>query len=199
MLPLTRLSTSALSRSESEAVPDSSGVAWGGLMTAFLYVLHRLERGMLAALLMAMLAIYSLAIAVRELVPSWARYVAWNEEATRYMLVWLVFLALGLALAEGRQVAMTSYLVKLSPKLRKVLEKLIDMSGLVFSLYISWIGFDLTLTIAGTGQVSPTLGLSAAWLYLALPVGFLLLALRYALRLTGLIDRLPVVSASEGL
>lgn len=136
-----------------------------------------------------MLAIYALSILVREITPDLARNVAWAEEATRYLLVWLVFLALGLALAEGRQIAMNTFLLGFPDRVRLILQKIIDATGLLFCAYITWVGSGLAQMVANTGQLSPTLGISAGWLYLALPVGFLLLALRYGLSLFGVIDR----------
>ncbi|HEY0918962.1 TRAP transporter small permease [Devosia sp.] len=158
-------------------------------MTAFLRVLDVVERSVLAVLMLLMVGLYSLAILVRELLPAYARDVAWIDEATRYLLIWAVFLALGAALAQGRQIAMTSYMEKFPERLRGVMRKLIDLTGLAFSLYILWVGLEITWMVVGTGQRSPTLGLSTGYLYLALPAGFALLAFRYALSLFGLIDR----------
>ncbi len=163
-------------------------------MTAFLRVLHVVERNILAALMLLMVGLYSLAIFVREVFPALARDVAWIDEATRYLLIWAVFLALGSALAQGRQIAMTSYMERFPERLRNVMRKLIDLTGLVFSLYILWVGLEITWMVVGTGQRSPTLGLSTGYLYLALPVGFALLAFRYALSLFGLIDRWSITS-----
>ncbi|KQX40070.1 hypothetical protein ASD04_05350 [Devosia sp. Root436] len=158
-------------------------------MAAFLRFLRSLEHTLLASVMLIMVLMYSGSIAVRELVPSYARYVVWVDEATRYMMVWLVFLALGIALERGRQIAMTSYLEMMPPRVQFALRKIIDLTGLLFSLYITWVGVEMTMVIAGTGQRSPTLGISTAYLYLALPAGFALLALRYGLSLAGIIDR----------
>jgi len=49
--------------------------------------------------------------------------------------------------------------------------------------------FTVTLLVLQSGQVSPTLGVSMSWLYGPMPLGFALLALRYALELFGVSDR----------
>jgi len=148
-----------------------------------------LERIALAALMLIMVALYVTGVVVRELIPAYARNFAWIDEAARYLMVWLVFLSLGLALAEGRQIAMTSFLERMSPGAQLWIRRAIDLSGLVLSLYVAWFGLQMAQTVGRTGQMSPTLGVPAALLYYALPVGFLLLALRYAMSLFGLIDR----------
>jgi C4-dicarboxylate transporter DctQ subunit len=118
-----------------------------------------------------------------------ARRLYWVDEATRYLMVWMVFLGLGLALARGKHVAMTSYLERFPRRTGRILRRVIDVVGLVFSLYIAWFGIDITRQVWASGQSSPTLGISNSILYLALPVGFALLALRYLASLFSLLDR----------
>ena len=152
-------------------------------------LIEKIEDWLLATIMMGMVALYAGSIVIRELVPAWSRNVAWVDEGTRYLMVWLVFLALGVALQRGRQIAMTSFVDPLPPAVRTWIGRIIDLIGLVFCLYIVWVGTQMTGIVSATGQRSPTLGISAAWLYAALPVGFLLLAVRYGLSLFGAIDR----------
>lgn len=154
-----------------------------------LALLAAFERIALALLLLLMVGITVMGVAVREIAPAYARNVAWVDEGARYMMVWLVFLSLGLALAEGRQIAMNSLFERLSPTVRLWLGRIIDLTGLVLTLYIAWAGLEMAQNVARTGQFSPTLRIPAAIIYYALPAGFVLLALRYGLSLFGLIDR----------
>lgn len=137
----------------------------------------------------AMVVLYCAAIAVRILVPAYASSVAWVDEATRFLLVWMVFLGLGLALARGKHVAMSVFLQRMPPALLRVLHAVIDLTGLIFSAYVVWVGIEITGLVLGSGQRSPTLGISTAILYATLPAGFALLALRYLASLFGFIDR----------
>ncbi|HET8728984.1 MAG TPA: TRAP transporter small permease [Alphaproteobacteria bacterium] len=161
-------------------------------MTGLFRLLDALERTLLAAIMMSMVVLYCGAIAVREMFPSLASSVAWVDEATRYLLVWMVFLGLGLALARGKQVAMSAFLDRMPDGPRRLVRSVIDLVGLVFSLYVVWVGVEITQLVAASGQRSPTLGISAAFLYATLPVGFALIALRYGASLFGLIDRWSV-------
>ena len=160
-------------------------------------LMEKIEDWLLATIMMAMVALYAGSIAIRALVPAWSRNVAWVDEGTRYLMVWLVFLALGVALQRGRQIAMTSFVDPLPPTARLWIGRTIDLVGLIFCLYITWVGAQMTGIVGATGQRSPTLGISAAWLYAALPVGFFLLAIRYGLSLFGAIDRRAPSNASE--
>lgn len=158
-------------------------------MIAFLRTIATLERALLASIMIAMTVLYSGAVLVREVSDELYRELAWVDEATRWLMVWMVFLGLGLALEQGKHVAMTSLLATFSRRARRIVRRAIDLVGLLFSLVIVWFGWDITRLVLGTGQVSPTLGLTTAILYLSLPVGFSLLALRYLAGLIGVQDR----------
>ncbi len=60
---------------------------------------------------------------------------------------------------------------------------------LAFVAYLAKLGWDITVFVRESGQISPVLDVSMAWLYGVLPVGFGLLALRYLLELVGYSDR----------
>jgi C4-dicarboxylate transporter DctQ subunit len=161
-------------------------------------ILAAVERAVLAAIMLGMVALYSSAIAVRSFVPAYAGSVAWIDEATRFLLVWMVFLGLGVALAQGRHVAMSVLLDRMPPLLRRGVGRMIDLVGLAFSLYVVWIGIDITGQVLASGQRSPTLGITTAILYATLPAGFLLLALRYGASLLGLTDRWSAAGGASG-
>lgn len=158
-------------------------------MTKVLQLLARLEEVLLAIIIITMVVLFAGAVLIREVSDDLYQRIDWVDEATRYLMVWMVFLGLGLALARGKHIAMTSYLDRFPDRPRMVVRKVIDAVGLAFSLYIVWFGMDITLLVLGTGQASPTLGFTTAVLYLALPVGFALLALRYAASLFGIAHR----------
>jgi C4-dicarboxylate transporter, DctQ subunit len=165
-------------------------------LRAVLALLRGIERGAVAALMILMALAYAFNVAVRELAPIQSFHFAWIEEACLFALAWVVFLALGLALERGRHIAMTSLLARFAPRLRRGTRFAIDLVGLVFSLYVAKLSLDITLLVARSGQSSPTLDISMAWLYGAMPIGFLLLALRYALELGAGEGRLAARAAS---
>jgi len=148
-----------------------------------LQVLRIVERSLLAGLMLLMSFAYVINVVARNVYPAIAPQLAWIEEATLISLAWVVFLGLGLALERGRHIAMSAFLERMkgAPKLWVV--GAINLVGLLFSLYIAKIGIDISLFVFRSGQVSPTLNVSMAWLYGVVPVGFGLLALRYGLEL----------------
>jgi len=167
-------------------------------MRSVLSVLRRLEGAAVAVLMLLMAAVYAFNVAVRELAPTHAARFAWIEEACLFALAWVVFLGLGLALERGRHIAMTSLLERLARGTRRPIKLVIDLAGLGFSLYVAMLALDITLFVVRSGQSSPTLDISTGWLYAAMPTGFVLLAMRYALELAHAEGRLAARSAAEG-
>jgi C4-dicarboxylate transporter DctQ subunit len=147
------------------------------------------ERGVLAALMIGMALAYDLNILVREFFVSQSHRFVWIEEAALFALAWLVFLGLGAALERGRHVAMAALRARLPEPLRRPVVLAINVTGLVFALYAAKISLELTLFVRASGQESPTLGVSMAWLYAAMPIGFALLALRYLRETLGFSNR----------
>jgi len=145
--------------------------------------LRLIERTLLAGLMLLMSFAYVINVAVRNLYPAIAPQLAWIEEATLISLAWVVFLGLGLALERGRHIAMSALLERMRGPAKAWIVGAINLVGLLFSLYIAKIGIDISLFVYRSGQVSPTLNVSMAWLYGVIPVGFALLALRYGLEL----------------
>ena len=165
------------------------------MVHAALRVLRLTEQALLGGLMLAMSIAYVVNVLARNLAPSLAPQLAWIEEATLVALAWVAFLGLGLALERGRHIAMSAFLERIKGRARPWIAGAINLVGLVFSLYIANVGMDISIFVYNSGQVSPTLNLSMAWLYGVMPVGFLLLALRYALALAGHTRRFEPASA----
>lgn len=147
------------------------------------------ERTALVTLFLTMSGLFFLSVVTREIGGTFASKFAWIEEAVRFMNIFLVFFGLGLALERGKHVGIDTLRDRLPTAVRKVLLKVIDAFGFLFSIYMVWLGYGLASFVLGTGQTSPTLGLPTGYVYLAPVIGFALLGLRFALSFLGVIDR----------
>ncbi|WP_027178822.1 TRAP transporter small permease [Maridesulfovibrio bastinii] len=167
--------------------------------TTLLSIIRIIERILIISINLIMVGLYTFNVIVRELFPAYSSTFAWIDEATRILMVWAVFLALGLALERGRHVAVTTIFEKLTPRIRYTVGALINLVGLIFSIYFTYLAFELVKFVSRTGQLSPTLGIPMYWLYVAPAVGFILLAIRYLLELTGINNRhdRPVLAADS--
>ncbi len=169
------------------------------LLGSLLDGIRIIERILIISINLIMVGLYTFNVLVREIMPQYSSTFAWIDEATRLLMVWAVFLALGLALERGRQVAVTTLFEKMPDLPRKAVAAIINLTGFIFSCYLVVLGIELVKFVMRTGQLSPTLGLPMYWLYVAPSIGFSLLALRYLLELAGINDRhnRPVLTQSK--
>jgi C4-dicarboxylate transporter DctQ subunit len=165
------------------------------MLTKVMAGIRTAERIFLAVIMIAMSVLYFVNVLAREISPRLATELAWIDEATLFGLAWLVFVGLGLALERRRHIGMTALLDSLQPAIAFLLHKLINFSGLLVALLLTSFSFDFVIFVYRSGQISPTLGVSMIALYAPMPVGFALLALRYALELLGLQDRFAIKDA----
>ena len=56
-----------------------------------------LERFLIVFFTVSMISLYGLNVIVREITPQYASIFAWIDEASRLLMVWVVFLSLGIA------------------------------------------------------------------------------------------------------
>ncbi|TYR30689.1 TRAP transporter small permease [Mesorhizobium microcysteis] len=154
-----------------------------------LSILRTAERIAIVAIFLIMVALYFLNVVGRQFGGTLATNLAWIEEAVRLMSLFLVFLALGLALEKGRHVGVHTWRDGIAAATRLPVRRIIDAVGVIFSLYLAWLGYQMTVFVHSMGQTSPTLNMPIFWMYLAPTIGFILLALRYGLSFFGVIDR----------
>lgn len=102
----------------------------------------------------------------------------WSEEVARYLMIWMGFLASGIALREGAHIAIDALIKRVPASVRAPLAALIRILCLVFLLTVTALGAMLIQRIAG--QRSPALGINMLWPYLAIPTGCLIMAIEVA-------------------
>ncbi len=158
---------------------------------------RRVEGAVLGVLLILMSMLYVFNIAVRELATGYAAHFDWIEEATLFLLAWLVFLGLGITFDRSRHIAMNVLLAKFTDIPKRIVSGIIDLTGVLFCLFVAKLGWGITSFVAQSGQISPTLNVSMAWLYFPMPLGFALLALRYGLNLLGITNRHKNITQEE--
>lgn len=110
----------------------------------------------------------------------------WVEELTRYMMIWVAWLAVGLAMREGAHIAIDNFQNSLPAHLARVLRITVFALVLGFFAAVAWFGFKYA--IFAWRQQSAVLRLSLGAIYLAIPVGSLLMIVHTLLMSRRLID-----------
>jgi len=99
----------------------------------------------------------------------------WSEVITRSAMIWSVFLGVAPAFREGTMIALEFIQTALPRKLGLALYQLSMVLTLIFFAILFWQGWAMTERV--TGQTLAALQISIAWVYAALPIGSVFIAL----------------------
>ena len=148
---------------------------------------RRVETCAIGLLVVLALGIFLYGSLARSVAPALA--IDWSEEVTIYLIVWAMLLSGGSLTADRAHVSAEMLVHALSAQARRRLQLAIDILMLAFCSLMLWLGVEGVLFAHLLDERSAsTLQAPQAWvLYLALPVGMLLIAGRVALSL--LFDR----------
>jgi TRAP-type transport system small permease protein len=113
-----------------------------------------------------------------------ARYVfshslTWVEEVSRYLMIWSAMLGCGLALRVGGHIAVESLAGAVRPAAARCIRAAIVAIMGVTLLALIWIGIEYV--DFAWEQETPVLGMSFGLIYLAIPIGSLLMLIHLAL------------------
>lgn len=144
---------------------------------------RRVEVCVIGTLIVLALGIFLYGSVIRTIAPSLA--FDWTEEVTIYLIIWATLLSGGTLAANREHVAAQILVHLLTDRARHYLRIGIDLLMLAFCGLMCWLGVQGVLFAAMLDERSAsTLQAPQAWaLYLALPVGMLLIVVRVVLLL----------------
>lgn len=128
------------------------------------------NRWLLVLLLAAMACIVFANVVLRYLTND---SLVWAEEVARHLMIWLTFLGAGLVLRFGGHIAIENLHDVLPGRVGRWLRALIVASLLMFFSVMAWQGALYTSVMRF--QTTAATGISFGWVYLAMPLGFVLL------------------------
>lgn len=158
-------------------------------MGTFKTFYHALLGNLVVALLVVLLLLMGTQIVLRYFFSS---SLIWAEEVCRYLLVWVSFLAISIAYERGEIASVTMFRDTLSRKGALLLAIFANLAGVALLLTLIYYGVlyaqrlgrppipglqFLISDLFGPGRAAPTM----FWIYIALPVGLSLFALRLAI------------------
>lgn len=104
--------------------------------------------------------------------------VNWTEEMATFLLVWLTFLGASVAYFERAHLGIDLLVRKFDPDVRILATRCVQALVLIFILAVLVFGGILLFKDRWqAGQLMPTLGIRKAWLYMAVPVNGVIMAL----------------------
>lgn len=105
--------------------------------------------------------------------------IVWAEEVARYLMIWMTFLGAGLALRFGGHVAITNLHDMVRPAVARVLRIVVAVILFAFFVAMIWIGYQYMMRMGR--QLTPATRISFSYIYAAMPIGFMLLVVHFAL------------------
>lgn len=148
-------------------------IAGRGLVAA----LHALETGTLAIGILALAAVTIANVFARSLT-GWS--LAWAEEVSSFLVLWITFLGVADAARRGRHIRMTALTDALAPATRRRLDVAIAVLTGALCLVLAWIATGYVARVRTWGAVSPALRVPLWLVYVAAPLGLLAAAGEYA-------------------
>ncbi len=92
-----------------------------------------------------------------------------TEEFVRFSLIWLSLFASAYVVGKKSHLAVSLLSDNLSPANRHRLDLIVQVLFVIFALVVMIFGGLKALSVT-TGQVSPAMGISMGWVYLAVPI-----------------------------
>lgn len=136
--------------------------AWSRLETAFV----RLNQGLIVALMASMAVLVFVNVVMRYV---FNQSIFWVEEFTQIQMIWVAYLGAGLALREGRHVAVDMLQDVLPAGLRRAVRHLIALAMALFLATLVVLGVQIAQFT--WSQETPAMGLPAGLPYLGIPLG----------------------------
>ncbi|MEK3905627.1 TRAP transporter large permease subunit [Oceanobacillus sp. FSL W7-1304] len=151
-----------------------------GLLKTLKFMDQRFEEVLIVLGFLTFIILINLQVINRYILPfiEFANITTWTEEVSRYIFIFVSFLGASLAIKKRDSIQVTA----LVDRFPSGLQKSIHIANTIFMLYFSYMivkyGYTLIMFQFETGQTTPALSLPMAIPYSAVPLGFLLMAIR---------------------
>lgn len=110
--------------------------------------------------------------------------ITWAEEISRYLNIFLVFIALSAGIKFDSHIGVDVVETLLVPKrFHKWMDLIRFLITLAFCAITAWLGFALAMKIGKMKQTSPAMQIPMAVPYMALPIGLFMASIRCIIRI----------------
>ena len=106
--------------------------------------------------------------------------ISWAEELARYCMIWIIFLGIGVAAQNGEHFCVEALNLFLPKKVLNIISALDAVLVIAFNLVASYFGIMIVQKQMAGGQITPSLNWPMWIIYLAIPIGLVLMAVSYA-------------------
>jgi len=144
-------------------------------MKSFNNFLSKIEQYFIGILLLAIAFMLFINVVLRLFGSS----LVWSEEVARYAIVWLTFIGSSVCVYKGAHIGVDAIMNVLSEKGKKILLLITILMSIIFTILFTYLSFTITKGVFDTNQVSSTIKVPMVYVYGAMPVGGVLMLIRY--------------------
>ncbi len=138
--------------------------------------LDRFEKGAVTVLLGTMIIVIFLQVFFRFVVKG---SLPWSEELARYVMVWAVFFGASMGAKTGAHIGVEAFVSFFPSKLQRLMILISAVLTQIFCLLVFVLSMQVVLRIHEMEQVSPAMEIPMYIPYLAVPVGAVLMSIRF--------------------
>lgn len=147
-------------------------------------------------LFLALMVIFTFAnIAMRLILRS---TMPWFQELTRYLFVWMVFIAASAAIKYKSHIRITFLQTILKGKAMHIMEILVFLCNGIFGSILAWYAFPMLKAFSDANMTASSMPwFKMSWLYAVMPLGMILFVLR---NIQGIVEEVKLMKhpALEG-
>lgn len=100
--------------------------------------------------------------------------IIWSEEVSRYLMIWGIFIGVSIVTRKKAQLGI-DILVNMAPiKIRKILNMISGVLLILTYLVALYLSVEFVIGAINIGQLTPILRIKFYYIYMAMPIGFLL-------------------------
>ncbi|XXM70772.1 TRAP transporter small permease [Lysinibacillus sphaericus] len=108
--------------------------------------------------------------------------IAWVEEVTLALFIWLVFIGISSAMKRGGHIGV-DYFLKRMPKPLRILLSIISAITVYFVLLYILVYLGMDFATQASGKLTPVLAINYQYINIAIPIGGLLTAVHYTIKI----------------
>ena len=138
----------------------------------FLDILDKICYYLIAVMMIVMVVVMVYQVVLRYV---FDRSNLWSEEVARYLCVYVTFLGSFIAIRRNSHLKVDFFVELMSPKVRKILRLVTSVAITLFLVYMAGKGIEMVR--GGFRNITAGLNIPMAYIYIAIPVGCILMIL----------------------
>lgn len=154
---------------------------------SFFYWMNKVEDAVLGVGFIILIAVTFLQVVMRTV---FNNSLTWSEEFVRYLYIWLCWIGVSLAERRNEHIRLTILTDTFPKKAQEWVDILVSVILVVISGWLIYQGVLLGIHLKAAGAISTALKLPMYLVYISMPTGCLLFAIRVAVKLVGQIKAL---------